>query len=105
VNMVSNRVSRVRRGMVAAMGTVVLVLSLAVCGSASAATGCDAWTYRSGEHGTVVAMNKSCGYIAVRHYYDPVWSGSNFWTPWHGGYGSTYSTQNTPVLVMVQGQG
>ncbi|QZN85175.1 hypothetical protein [Cellulomonas sp. C5510] len=42
-----------------------------------------------------------CQAVAVRHYYDPVWSANNYWTAWHGGQvmGHTYYTPDTPVYI------
>ena len=49
----------------------------------------------------VMSVNVACNYVAVRHRYDPVWSSSNFWTPWVGGNvdGYAYYSQRQPDLL------
>nr|WP_297427596.1 hypothetical protein [uncultured Actinotalea sp.] len=39
-----------------------------------------------------------CAIVRVRHFYDPVWSGTNYWTSWYSG-GDVATTPRTAELV------
>jgi hypothetical protein len=43
-----------------------------------------------------------CSQIGARHYYDPVWSGVNYWTNWK--YSSGSYVASTPTAEIVRGE-
>ncbi|WP_282944537.1 hypothetical protein [Cellulomonas endometrii] len=77
-----------------------LLMALAVPAGTASAASCD-WLSRtiSDYSARVDEVGTTCSYLRIRHYYDPVWSGTNYWTNWVGGTGSSYTTANNPVVV------
>ncbi len=97
--------ARVPRAIAAALHTVILASAVVVTAAALPANAVACSTSSGvGRDSAWISegAGSSCTYIAVRHYYDPVWSASNYWTSWYGGSGSYYSTRETPVLIRYQ---
>ncbi len=98
------RIHHHRLGLFAA-GTalVVATTSLTAIAPTAHASGC---TVRSGASYTshtawVMGVSLACNYMGVRHRYDPVWSNSNYYTSWSGGYveGTPYYSEYAPSLL------
>ena len=83
---------------VSAIGATSLYAPLTA--SASSASGCNTRS-GTGNHSAWVMIIEGCGYAAVRHRYDPVWSSNNYWTNWSGGsaLGQPYYTTYHPTLL------
>lgn len=77
-----------------------------VIGGASRARAATCTSYQTtswAEDYTVIfAMSSSCNGVGARHYYNPVWSSNNYWTPWR--YGSTKAS-SVPTAELVKAQG
>lgn len=90
------------RKVMSVLAALGIAASVAVVGTQSAsASSCDVRSGKTaGDSAWVMGMSQ-CQAVAVRHYYDPVWSANNYWTAWHGGQvmGHTYYTPDTPVYI------
>ncbi len=95
-------------GLAVATATTLAIAGPANADDSSSATAAAACTVRHGKStwaDSAWVMNVGgCFYVGVRHYYDPVWSTSNYWTSWHGGNGVNhqYFTPDSPVYIKHQ---
>lgn len=95
----------VRVGVLAAAAVQVVALSLA--GTPASAVDCKTRSDAASagiDAAWIMDISGGCQYVAVRHRYDPPWSGINYWTNWAGGSGwtETYFTTHNPVYYRHQ---
>lgn len=90
--------SRASQRVIGALGGALFVAVGGVVSVAHAAP-CATFSVVVFDHANVSEWTRDSGTcIGVRHYYAPVWSANNYWTNWHGGGNTSYSTPDTPVL-------
>ena len=78
--------------LVAALGLVVGSLFLA---SPATAGSCeyDSGSYTSSDWAWTERVSGTCSGVKVRHHYDPIWSSTNYWTPWDYDSSFAFSAQ------------
>lgn len=70
----------------------------------ASASECDflAWSSTSLDYASISDGDNDCGYIKVRHYYDPPWSTHNFWEGWTGNHGTYARTVYNLELLLAE---
>lgn len=91
-----------KKKVASALAALALTATIGLAGSASAtAASCTVRSGKADSDAAWVQGYSGCRSVGVRHYYDPVWSGNNYWTSWYGGTSMLipYYTPHTPVYV------
>lgn len=87
-NALPRRCFRVMLGVTALLAGLVAGATPAAADHGSGGCGYSHGLYTYSDYAYVSDGNNSCGTIAVRHRYDPVWSGNNYWTSWESTSGT-----------------
>ncbi|WP_282944534.1 hypothetical protein [Cellulomonas endometrii] len=91
-----------KRKFASVAATLALAAGVGLVGVSSAsAVACNVRSGKTAGDAAWVQGLGDCQAVAVRHYYDPVWSTNNYWTSWSGGTSMLvpYYTPDTPVYI------
>lgn len=99
---ISNRPARSM--VIAAVLGATAVLAVGVVPANAVARQYSVFASESSDYARTTDVTGGCSSVSARHYYDPVWSGTNYWTSWYYG-GDVAQTPRTAELIKGQHSG
>jgi len=83
---------------------LLLVVGMLVPATSASASECDflGWKSTALDYASISDSDNNCGYIQVRHYYDPPWSIWNYWEGWTGSWGTYARTAYNLELLTAE---